>query len=58
MNAKRKVKKVNEQLITKEISDLNKLVVLVVETDDLLEQLEANNIAEFENSINKKSNVR
>ena len=55
MNTKRKVKKVNEQLITKEISDLNKLVVLVVETDDLLEQLEANNIAEFEDSINKKS---
>ena len=55
MNTKRKVKKVSEQLITKEIADLNKLVVLVVETDDLLEQLEANNIAEFEDSINKKS---
>ena len=55
MNAKRKVKKVNEQLITKEISDLNKLVVLVVETDDLLEQLEAKSISEFEDSINKKS---
>ena len=55
MNAKRKVKKVNEQLITKEISDLNKLVVLVVESDDLLEQLEAKSISEFEDSINKKS---
>ena len=47
MNTERKVKKVSEQLITKEIADLNKLVVLVVETDDLLEQ--------FEDSINKKS---
>ena len=55
MNAKRKVKKVNEQLITKEISELNKFVVLVVETDDLLEQLEAKSISEFEDSINKKS---
>ena len=55
MNTKRKVKKVSEQLITKEIADLNKLVVLVVETDDLLEQLEAKSISEFEDSINKKS---
>ena len=54
MNSKT-VKKVNEQSISKEISELNKVVVLVVETDDLLEQLEAKSISEFEDSINKKS---
>ena len=55
MSTKRKVKKVNDQLITKEIADLNKLVVLVVETDDLLENLEVQSISEFENFINEKS---
>jgi hypothetical protein len=55
MSTKRKVKKVSEQLITKEIAELKKLIVLVVETDDLLENLEVQSISEFENFINEKS---
>jgi hypothetical protein len=55
MNAKRKVKKVNNHLIANEIAELNKVVVLVVETSDILENLEVKSIAEFENFINEKS---
>ena len=55
MSTKRKVKKVNDQLINREIAELKKLIVLVVETDDLLENLEVQSISEFENFINEKS---
>ena len=55
MSTKRKVKNVNDQLIRKEIDKLNELVVLVVESKDLLEQLGSISISEFEDSINKKS---
>ena len=55
MSAKRKVKNVNDQLIRKEIDKLNELVVLVVESKDLLEQLGSLSISEFEDSINRKS---
>ena len=55
MNTKRKVKNVNDQLINREITELKKLIVLVVETDDLLENLEVQSISEFENFINEKS---
>ena len=52
MSTKRKVKKVNDQLINREIAELKKLIVLVVETDDLLEGLEADSIKDFENNVN------
>ena len=39
----------------KQKSDLKKLIVLVVETDDLLENLEVQSVSEFENFINEKS---
>ena len=55
MSTKRKVKKVNDHLIALEIDKLNKLIVLVVESKDLLEQLGSLSISEFEDSINKKS---
>ena len=55
MSTKRKVKKVNDQLINREIAELKKLIVLVVETDDLLENLEVQSVSEFENFINEKS---
>ena len=55
MSTKRKVKNVNEQAINREIADLKKLIVLVVETDDLLENLEVQSVSEFENFINEKS---
>mgnify|MGYP000959938216 FL=1 len=55
MSTKRKVKNVNNQLIRKEIDKLNELIVLVVESKDLLEQLGSISISEFEDSINKKS---
>ena len=55
MSTKRKVKNVNDQLIRKEIDKLNELVVLVVESKDLLEQLGSLSISEFEDSINRKS---
>jgi len=55
MSTKRKVKNVNDQLIKKEIDKLNELIVLVVESKDLLEQLGSISISEFEDSINKKS---
>lgn len=50
MNSKR-VKKENEYLANKEIAELNEVIVLVVEADDLLEQLEADSIQDFENSL-------
>jgi len=55
MSTKRKVKNVNDQAINREIAELKKLIVLVVETDDLLEGLEVQSISEFENFINEKS---
>ena len=54
MNSKR-VKKENEYLANNEIAELNKVIVLVVESEDLLEQLESKSISEFETTINKKS---
>ncbi len=52
MSTKKKVKNVNEQAINREIAELKKLIVLVVETDDLLEGLEAESIQDFENNVN------
>jgi hypothetical protein len=51
----KKVKNVNEQLINREVAELKKLIIYVVETDDLLEGLEVQSISEFENFINEKS---
>jgi hypothetical protein len=55
MSTKKKVKTVNDQAINREIAELKKLIVLVVETDDLLENLEVQSVSEFENFINEKS---
>lgn len=55
MNTEKKVQSIANHKISQELETLNKLVVLVVETDDILEQLEVKSIAEFEQSINKKS---
>ena len=50
-----KVKHVNKAYIHRDVDALNKLVDSVVETNDLLEQLESKSISEFEKEINKKS---
>jgi predicted RND superfamily exporter protein len=51
----KKVQSIANHKISQELETLNKLVVLVIETDDILEKLEVNSISEFEESINKKS---
>ena len=50
--SKREVKKVQSHLADVEIKGLEKLIVLVAETDDLLEGLEADSIKDFENNVN------
>ena len=55
MNSKRKVKKVNEHLVVKEIAGLNKIKILVVEFADLLKKLESSSIGEFELKVNEKT---
>jgi hypothetical protein len=54
-NSKRKVKKVNEHLVVKEIAELNKIKILVVEFADLLKKLESGSIGEFELKVNEKT---
>tara|TARA_R110000782_G_C14629159_1_gene394212 strand:+ start:146 stop:634 length:489 start_codon:yes stop_codon:yes gene_type:complete len=51
----KKVQKINNHLISNEILELNKLIPLVVEFDDLLNQLEVSSIKDFESKINKKT---
>ena len=48
-----KVKRKNGHLIQVELEQLKKLVPLLVEQEDLLEQLEAKSIEDFESQINK-----
>ena len=55
MSTKRKVKKVNDHLINREIAELKKLIVYVVQIDDILESLEVQSISEFEKVLNEKS---
>ena len=55
MNTEKKIKQSNEHRSNVELEELNKLIVFVVETDDLLEQLESKSISEFELTINKRS---
>jgi hypothetical protein len=55
MNTK-EVKKVYQNLINIDISDLEKLIPLVIEFDTLLKQLNSTSIAEFELKINEKTN--
>ena len=55
MNSKRKVKKVNEHLFTREVAELNNVKILVVEFADLLKQLESSSIGEFEIKVNEKT---
>jgi hypothetical protein len=50
-----KIKKVWQNRIDAEIKDLNKVVDMVVESQDLLDQLESKSIGEFELKINEKS---
>mgnify|MGYP003654003929 FL=1 len=51
-----KVKRKNGHLIQVELEQLKKLVPLLVEQEDLLEQLEAKSIEDFETQINKLTN--
>ena len=46
-------KRENGHFIQTEISELKELIPFVVEMDDLLEQLEAKSVADFEANINK-----
>jgi hypothetical protein len=55
MDSKRKVKKVRKHLASGEIAELNNVKILVVEFDDLLEQLGAGSIGEFELKVNEKT---
>jgi len=55
MNTEKKIKQKNNHRSDVEIAELNKLIVFVVETDDLLENLEVKSIKEFEESVNEKS---
>ena len=50
-----KIKKVYQARIDRELEDIQKDVNLVVESIDLLEQLESKSIGEFELKINEKS---
>jgi hypothetical protein len=52
---KRIVQKINKHLIAGEIATLQKVIPLVVESQDLLEQLEVKSISEFEEKIKKRS---
>jgi len=52
---KKRIKKVYQHRIDAEIKDLSKVIDLVVEFNDLLEQLESKSIAEFEFKINEQS---
>ena len=49
----KKVKRKNGHLIQVELEQLKKVVPLLVEQEDLLEQLEANSIEDFEKNINE-----
>tara|TARA_B110000208_G_scaffold154534_1_gene187176 strand:- start:242 stop:718 length:477 start_codon:yes stop_codon:yes gene_type:complete len=51
-----KVKRKNGHLIQVELEQLKKIIPLVVEMEDLLLQLEADSIADFETQINKLTN--
>ena len=51
-----KVKRKNGHLIQVELEQLKKVVPLLVEQEDLLEQLEAKSIEDFETQINKLTN--
>ena len=48
-----KVKRKNGHLIQVELEQLKTVAILVTEMDDLLEQLEANSIEDFEKNINE-----
>ena len=50
-----KIKKVNQHRVDAEIKDLSKVVDMVVEHTDLLDQLESKSVAEFELKINQRS---
>jgi hypothetical protein len=52
---KKRVQSIAKHLISQELEALNKLVVLVVETNSILEKLEVNSLSDFEESINTKS---
>jgi hypothetical protein len=51
-----KVKRKNGHLIQVELDQLKKIIPLVVEMEDLLLQLEADSISDFETQINKLTN--
>ena len=51
-----KVKRKNGHLIQVELDQLKKVIPLVVEMEDLLLQLEADSISDFETQINKLTN--
>ena len=50
-----KIKKKNTHNLQVELDELRKVAVLIVEQDDLLEQLEASSIEDFETKINALS---
>jgi len=56
MNKMNKVKRKNGHLIQVELDQLKKIIPLVVEMEDLLLQLEADSIADFEKNINALTN--
>ena len=51
----KKIKKKNTHNLQVELDELRKLSLLIVEQDDLLEQLEASSIEDFETKINALS---
>ena len=51
----KKVKKQNEHKIRVELEELEKVVPLVVEYQDLLNQLECDSIGEFELKVNERT---
>lgn len=55
MKLSSKVKRVNDHSMNVEIKQLENIIVLVVESEDLLNQLDCKSIAEFEFKINEKS---
>ena len=50
-----KIKKVNQHRVDAEIKDLSKVVDMVVESQDLLDQLESKSIGELELKLNERS---
>tara|TARA_R110000787_G_scaffold80768_1_gene175506 strand:+ start:16 stop:501 length:486 start_codon:yes stop_codon:yes gene_type:complete len=56
MSKKKTIKKVHEGRIKDEINKLSKVITQVVEMDDLLEQVEAESIKEFEDNVNALTN--